>query len=85
MNGRLVRKTLSFSKELRLLEAASGWEDALYKFTRPVKTLRVACEDRSGSARGPQRTPAMAAGLSDHIWSVKQLLTTVLVPLVTNT
>jgi hypothetical protein len=85
MNGRLVRKTLSFSKELRLLEAASCWEDALYNFTRPVKTLRVACKDRSGSARWQQRTPAMAAGLTDHIWSVKQLLTTVLVPPATNT
>jgi hypothetical protein len=40
MNGRLVRKTLSFSKELRLLEAACALEDALYNFTRPVKTLR---------------------------------------------
>ncbi len=29
MNGRLVRKTLSFSKELRFLKAASALEDAL--------------------------------------------------------
>ena len=27
----------------------------------------------------------MAAGLTDHVWNVKQLLTTVLVPLATNT
>ena len=51
MNGRLVRKTLSFSKELRFLEAASGWEDGLYNFIRPVKTLRVECEDPSREAR----------------------------------
>ena len=38
MNGRLVRKTLSFSKELRLLHVASTLEDALSNFTRPVKT-----------------------------------------------
>jgi len=38
MNGRLVRKTLSFSKELRFLKAASVLEDALYNFTRPLKT-----------------------------------------------
>jgi IS1 family transposase len=37
MNGRLVRKTLSFSKELRFLKAASALEDALYNFTRPRK------------------------------------------------
>ena len=85
MNGRLVRKTLSFSKELRLLKAASTLEDALYNFTRPVKTLRVEQEDRSTSARWQQRTPAMAAGLTDHIWTVKELLTLVLVPHLTNT
>jgi IS1 family transposase len=37
MNGSLVRKTLSFSKELRLLKAASALEDGLYNFTRPGK------------------------------------------------
>ena len=63
MNGRLVRKTLSFSKELRLLEAASCWEDAVYNFTRPMKTLRVEQEEHAGSTRWRQRTPAMAAGL----------------------
>lgn len=84
MNGRLVRKTLSFSKELRLLKATSTLEDALYNFTRPVKTLRVQRADRSLSARWKQRTPAMAAGLTDHIWTVKELLTIVLVPRLTN-
>jgi hypothetical protein len=39
MNGRLVGKTFSLSKELRLLEAASCWEDALYKFTREVEDI----------------------------------------------
>jgi hypothetical protein len=85
MNGRGVRKTLSFSKELRLLKAARALEDALYNFTRRVKTLRVEQEDRSTCARGPQRTPAMAAGLTDHIWTVQELLTLVLVPPLTNT
>jgi hypothetical protein len=85
MNGRLVRKTLSFSKELRLLKAASTLEDALYNFTRPVKTLRVELANPSKQARWQQRTPAMAAGLTDHIWTAKELLHFVLVPLITNT
>ncbi len=85
MNGRLVRKTLSFSKELRLLQAASALEDALYNFTRPLKTLRVEVETPSAYLRWQQRTPAMAAGLTDHIWTVKELLTLVLVPPLTNT
>ncbi len=80
MNGRLVRKTLSFSKELRFLEASTTLEDALYNFTRPVKTLRVELLNPSKQARWQQRTPAMAAGLTDHIWTVQELLTKVLVP-----
>src|SRR5205807_7383396 len=80
MNGRLVRKTLSFSKELRLLRAASALEDALYNFTRPVKTFRVELSNPSKQAHWQQRTPAMAAGLTDHIWTVRELLTTILVP-----
>ena len=85
MNGRLVRKTLSFSKELRLLEAASCWEDAMYNFTRPLKTLRVKQEEHGGSPRWRQRTPAMAAGLTDHVWTVQKLLTSVFVPSSINT
>src|SRR5712664_1456254 len=84
-DGRLVRKTLSFSKELRFLKASSVLEDALYNFTRPVKTLRAELTNPSKQARWQQRSPAMAAGLTDHIWSVQELLTVVLVPLHTNT
>jgi hypothetical protein len=84
MNGRLVRKTLSFSKDLRMLLAASALEDALYNFTRPVRTLRVELEKPVGQVRWQQRTPAMAAGLTNHIWTVEELLHLVLVPLRTN-
>ena len=85
MNGRLVRKTLSFSKELRRLLAASALEDVLYNFTRQVKTLRVEIVNPSKQARWQQRTPAMAAGLTNHIWTVGELLTTMLVPQPMNT
>ena len=70
----------SFSKELRLLRASIALEDALYNFTRPVKTLRVELSNPSKQARWQQRTPAMAAGLTDHVWTVRELLTAVLVP-----
>ena len=85
MNGRLVRKTLSFSKELRLLEASSILEDAIYNFTRSVKTLRVELPNPSKQARWQQRSPAMAASLTDHIWTVRELLTVMLVPPCANT
>lgn len=79
MNGRLVRKTLSFSKELEMLKASSVWEDAVYNLTREVKTLRVEVEEEK--RRFEPRTPAMAAGLTDHIWSIKELLWTVVPPI----
>lgn len=41
MNGRLVRKTLGFSKALTMLQASCVWEDVVYNFTRSVTTLRV--------------------------------------------
>jgi len=81
MNGRLVRKTLGFSKQLRMLRAASAWEDGVYNLARSVKTLRVEVKD--GVRRWQQRSPMMAAGITEHIWSIRELLT--LVPVPTNT
>jgi hypothetical protein len=78
MNGRLVRKTLSFSKELQLLADASAWEDWVYNLTRPVKTLRQAVD--TPTRRWRPRSPAMAAGLTNHIWSIKELLWAVVPP-----
>ena len=78
MNGRLVRKTLSYSKQLAMLEAACAWEDWVYNLTRSVKTLQVEVND--GQRRWQPRSPARAAGLTDHIWTVKELLMTVVAP-----
>jgi len=83
MNGRLVRKTLSYSKQPEMLDAACAWEDWVYNLTRPVKTLQVAVND--GQRRWQPRSPAMAAGLTDHIWTIKELLMTVVVPQDINT
>jgi len=42
-------------------------------------------EVNDGVRRWQPRSPAMAAGLTDHIWTVKELLMTVVAPNVTNT
>jgi hypothetical protein len=81
MTGRLVRKTLSYSKKLELLKAACAWEAALYNFSRPCKSLRVEVEEVKATQKWQPRTPAMAADLRDHIWDVKELLTMVVVPI----
>jgi hypothetical protein len=83
MNGRMVRKTLSFSKEEEMLQASCALEDAVYNLMRPIKTLRIEVnEDRR---RWQPRTPAMAAGLTDHVWTIEELMMTVVVPEAINT
>ena len=80
MNGRLIRKGLGFSKEFSTCRAAAGWEDAIYNLTRTHKSLRI---DLTGPLNGRpgrrwrKRTPAMAAGLTDQVWSTEKLLRTV--------
>ena len=79
MNGRLVRKTLGFSKTLTMLGASCVWEDVVYNLTRPVKTLRLEVMPQT-KRRWIQRSPAMAAGITDHIWSIREVLMTIPVP-----
>ena len=39
-NGRLVRKSLAFSKKVRMLAVSTAWEDLYYNFVRVHKSLR---------------------------------------------
>ncbi len=80
MNGRLVRKTLGYSKDLKMLMASSIWEDVVYNLGRALKTLRVESPLSDGKRRWLGRSPAMAAGLTDHIWEIEELLTTLPLP-----
>ncbi len=59
---RFVRLTLNFSKKVENHRHAVAVFVAFFNFCRPHKTL--------GGA-----TPAMATGLTDHVWTVKELLT----------
>ena len=69
-NGRKQRKTYCFSKSKRMHDAATYFVSYSYNFCWPVRTLRVESEE------GWQpRTPAMAAGLADHVWSLREWLT----------
>jgi hypothetical protein len=83
-NGRLVRKTLAFSKDLGMYRASTAWEDLVYNLARSLKTLRVEVFG-DPKRRWKQRSPAMVAGLTDHIWTVKELLKTVVPPPLNNT
>jgi hypothetical protein len=83
-NARQGRKTLAFAKTIEDYRAAATWEDTYYNFVRPHKSLRLPSHDAPPQKWRP-RTPAMAAQLTDHIWTVKELLTTLTLPRVINT
>jgi len=83
-NGRQVRKTLAFSKELTAYRAAATWEDSYYNLVRPHKSLRLLIEG-AWPKKWQLRTPALVAHLTDHIWTVKELLTTLPLPRAINT
>jgi hypothetical protein len=70
-NSRKRRKTYGFSKELTMHRAASYFIGYTYNFCWAVRTLRIRQPDGTWMAR----TPAMAAGLSDHVWSTKEWIT----------
>ena len=83
-NGCQVRKTLAFSKDIRAYRASALWEDCYYNLIRPHKSLRIPVPDDPLRKWSP-RTPAMAADLTDHIWTVKELLTSLPLPGAGNT
>jgi hypothetical protein len=78
MNGRLVRKTLSFSKKIEIHRASCAWEDWVYNLARPNRSLRI--QSAEPQRCWTPRSPAMAAGLTDHIWTIKEILLKVVVP-----
>ena len=69
-NARKARKTNRFSKDWDVHEAASYFTLYSYNFCWPVRTLR----QRDPEGHWQPRTPAMAAGLTDHIWSLSEWL-----------
>ena len=74
-NGRLVRKTLSHSKKRPFLQYQLDLEDAVFNFVRSHSGLRIEATQAGRHRRKWQpRTPAMAAGLTDHIWTLEELL-----------
>jgi IS1 family transposase len=70
-NRRKVRKTCCFSKDWEAHEAMTYFTLYSYNFCWPVRTLRV----EVGERQYQPRTPAMAAGLTDHIWTIREWAT----------
>jgi len=60
---RFTRLTNGFSKKIENHTAAVAIHFMHYNFARPHKTL----------ANPYPRTPAMAAGVADHVWSLHEI------------
>jgi IS1 family transposase len=70
-NSRKQRDTCAFSKQLVEHKAMSWLVLTHYNFCWKHRMLRVSL----GGQRYTQRSPAVAAGIVDHIWTVEELLT----------
>ena len=79
-NGRLSRKVLSFSKDLTWLEKHLWLSLTYYHFVLPHASLAQPLAEPqptrgSGSLKKSQPvTPAMMAGITDHVWTMEELL-----------
>lgn len=77
-NAALQRKTLSFAKDESELQAHLALQVAYYHFVRPHLSLRERLDkqhQQKATRRWRKRTPAMAAQITDHVWSLRELLT----------
>jgi transposase-like protein len=71
----LVRRTRNLLRQERTLQAGMYLVGCVYNFCTPHRSLRQALAPGArGGTRWQDRTPAMAAGLTDHVWSVSELL-----------
>lgn len=68
--SRTVRKSYAFSKDWEVHRAATAFSYFSYNFCWSVGTLRA----RDADGRWTPRTPAMAAGLTDHVWTLAEWL-----------
>ena len=71
----LVRKTRATGRQRATLETGMWLVGTVYNFCRAHRSLRLV-GNRSAvhKRRWVERTPAQAAGLTDHCWSVYELL-----------
>lgn len=68
----LTRRGRALAHTTSLATAGMWLVGCCYNWCWPHDSLRVA--SASGASKWQERTPAMAAGLTDHIWSMDELL-----------
>lgn len=69
--SRLIRKTIDFSKCVNPLIMHLCLFFAWFNLVKPHDALKIEIADTR--RRWKQRTPAMAANLTDHVWTLEEL------------
>ena len=71
--ARFIRKTMNESKTLYMHSRMIDFFQAWYNFVKSHKSLQVLVMNEK--RKWEQRTPAMAEGLTNHVWNLEELLT----------
>ena len=69
----LARRTRTLARKVQTLETGMYVVGCLYNFCHPHHSLRLMLSVGRFGHRWVQRTPAIAAGLTDHIWTPAEL------------
>jgi hypothetical protein len=70
-NKRLARGTLAFSKKVKELDEQMTFYFTHFNLCRSHSSLKL----KGASGGSSRRTPMMMLGVTDHIWSLRELLT----------
>lgn len=70
-NKRFTRLSPCFSKKVENLVFSVALTVAYFNFCRPHSALKI---EATETAKAIHRTPALAAGITDHVWTVEELL-----------
>lgn len=76
MNAHQVRRSLAFARQPRTRKAIAWWSVTVYNWVREHRSLRQPLSRPEGRKRYQQRTPAMAIGLTQKIWTEAEILRT---------
>jgi IS1 family transposase/transposase-like protein len=74
MDSCSVRKTLAFARMPETRNARGSWAMCVYNWVRDHRSLRRPLFEPQGRRAYERRSPAMAAGLSQQLWSIADLL-----------
>lgn len=74
MDACSVRKTLAFARTPETREARGSWGMTVYNWSREHRSLKRLLAEPQGRRKYERRSPAMAAGLTDHLWTIAELL-----------